>query len=200
MPGVDQIDEFLAVLDERAATVVSAAIVPPVRRMRVLAEVYPPLMHVREEFLERIDLLAHRVTAVIDQDVDPGDLTNQEPQEFAVGLIPDEYPDAFLLELLAGRIDIDPEYACLRAEIVLPHLQRAALIHAYFQQMNIRAPIAREVAVIYLEVMLPLMNEITRVLDEIGFEIVHANTLRFTIYDLRITIQLNRLHPIVNGK
>jgi hypothetical protein len=52
-----------------------------------------------------------------------------------------------------------------------------------------RAPIPGEVAVVNLEVMLSLMDQIPRVFDKVRFEIVHEHPLDllFTIYELRFS-------------
>src|SRR4030095_12554983 len=69
---------------------------------------------------------------------------------------------------------VDAEIARARAEVVAPHLQRPALRHAELDDHRGLAAKAREVPVIDVEVVLPLVDETAGVLVEIPLEVVHV--------------------------
>jgi hypothetical protein len=72
---------------------------------------------------ERRELLAHRVPAVIDDDVDRTEPVGEGAQKGAVLLVPDEDGDPLSLHRLAAWVDVDAEDACPRSEVLTPHLQ-----------------------------------------------------------------------------
>ncbi len=61
MPGMDVINKIFAVLDESAALLMPPAELRPIRRMQVFAQIHTLLINVREELLERVDLLRHGI-------------------------------------------------------------------------------------------------------------------------------------------
>src|SRR5512134_3946245 len=120
-----------------------------------------------------MDLLAHRVAAVVDQHVDRRQGARQRPEEDPVLLVADEDGDARPLELLAGGVDVDAEIPHLAAEVVAPQVDRAALRHAELDQADRLAAETREMAVVDLEVVMPFVEQPAVVLAKEGFQVVH---------------------------
>ena len=77
MPGMDVINKILAVFDESAALLMAPAELRPIGRMQVFAQIQTLLVNVREELLKRVDLLRHGMAAVVNQDINPGNLFRQ---------------------------------------------------------------------------------------------------------------------------
>src|SRR3954470_480660 len=130
MPGVEAVDELLRELEEGARVTVGAAELRHERGMDVLAEVDAVRLHARIELLERGDLLLHPVPAVVDHDVDMRHPGAQLRQEAAVRLAADENRGGLVLEGTALRKHIDTHHAGSGPEVVVPHLQRAAVEHS----------------------------------------------------------------------
>src|SRR5207342_1946479 len=126
----------------------------------------------REQFLERRDLLPHRVAAVVDQDVDLRDALRELAQEAAILLVADVDLHAVLFELLAVRIDVDAMDGGAGAEVILPHAHRAALRHAELDDMRGLAAETGEVAVVDFEVVPPLVDQSIGVGFEETLEVV----------------------------
>lgn len=66
------------------------------------------------------------MAAVVDDDVETGDLLTELGPEVAVGLIADEYFNVVGFKCLAGRVDVDAVDLALGAEVVSPHFEAAA--------------------------------------------------------------------------
>ena len=146
--------------------------------MRVLAEIHTVFVYERKQFLEGSDLLLHPMATIVDEDVYAWNLLSQRTQETPVCLIPNKYLDPVFFQSLAVRIDVDPKHSALRPKIMLPHLQRSALRHAEFDDMNIGAPKPREVPLIDFEIVLPLVNMPARIFREVFFP-VHSLAMSF---------------------
>src|SRR5687768_5747126 len=113
---------------------------------------------IREKLLKCVDLLLHGMTAIIDQDIDPGDLLRQLLQKRSVFLIANEYLHLFIFKLLAMWIDVYPEDACMRSKIMLPHLHRAPVRDAKFHNVDIAASKTGKVSIVNLKIMIPFVN------------------------------------------
>jgi hypothetical protein len=125
------------------------------------------------------------VAAVLDDDVDRAGALAQTAQEVAVLLVADDDIDAVLGERRAARVDVDADDAGLAAEVVLPHLQRAAVVDAELDDGDRLAAVRREVAVVNVEVVQPLVDQAAAVGPEVRLERVglrlrlrHARRLR----------------------
>ena len=140
MPGVDRIDETLAIFDESSSSSKTPAKFLPVRGVEVFAYINSLLVNMWKEHSEGRDLLIHLVTPIVDQNVNSGESLCQMPQEFFIGLVPDENRNLFFLQLLAIGIDIDSIDPGLGTKVAFPHLQGPAVEHPDFQQMNFRSP------------------------------------------------------------
>jgi len=97
----------------------------PIRGVEIFNDVDATGIQEGKENLETRLLLAHRVPAVVDDDVVIFELA----QEGAVGLIPDLDGDALARMYFAHRIDINAGDVGIR-EILRPHLYGAAILHA----------------------------------------------------------------------
>ena len=121
-----------------------------------------------------------------------GSVFASERRKVAVALIADQDVHALLLETPAFGVDVDTVEAHARAEILLPHLQRAALRDAEFEHHR-RAPAERrEVAVVDLEVVHPLVQAPAGVATKEGFEVVHAPAIPGRPGTARIGIETGR--------
>ena len=142
--------------------------------MIVFAEVDPARLQVRIELAQRGDLLDHGVAAVVDDDVDVRELLADAGEERGVGLVADQDGGRVVLELLAARVDVDTDDPCPGAEVVVPHLQRAAVEHADLEHHRLPAAEALEVTVVDLEVVMPLVDQPAAVGEEVLGERVGA--------------------------
>ena len=172
MPGMQPVDEVLAVLDERTAAPTAPAEFIPIRGVQVFAQVHPVRNHQREQCLEGSNLLLHGVPAVVDQDVDGRQRVGQRAQELAIALVANEDLHAGLFEALAVRVDVDAEDLGLGAEVVAPHLHRPALRHPELHDVDRPVAKPREVAVVDLEIVIPLVNQPAGVLVEELLQVV----------------------------
>jgi hypothetical protein len=110
----------------------------------------------REHFLEGHNLLLGQMSAVVDQDVKPGDLPLHLLPESAVGLIANEDPGVIVFESLAILSYIDPVDSAPRAKIFSPHVETAAAIHADFQHVDFFPDEFLKVPMVDVEVVRPL--------------------------------------------
>jgi hypothetical protein len=118
------------------------------------------------------------MTSIVNQDVYPWDLGGEGFQEISVALIADKYFNLLFRHLPAVWIDIHAENFCARTEIIFPHLQRATLKYAKFQEMNIRATKLGEVPVIDFKIMVPFRNRVAGIFIKISFHVVHGFILK----------------------
>ena len=129
--------EVFAVLDKSARLAKAAPISLPIRSVSVFAQINAVRRKMRIKRLESVDLLFHRVPAIVDHNVEAWQLLLQARQEFFVGLIANEDSNLILLELFATGIYIDAKDFRLGTEVILPHLQRAALENANLQETHV---------------------------------------------------------------
>lgn len=111
--------------------------------------------------------------AIVNEDVYPWNPCRQSLEEPPIFLISDEDLDMLFFELLAMRIDVYAEYPALGSKLLLPHLQRAAVGHTDFNNMNVGFSKARKVSIVNVEIVCPLEDFSPSVLREVLFEIVH---------------------------
>src|SRR6266704_1066382 len=162
VPAVEPVDQRLAVFKKGS-----------------FAAIHAVGLDVRVELLERRDLLRHRVSAVVDQDVDMRHAPAHLGKEPAVALVADEYRRGFILEAAAARIDVDAHDAGPRTEIVVPHLQGSSVEDADFHDDRRAAPESGEVPVVDLEVVVPLVYQAPRIVEEVLGERIFPGQLRF---------------------
>src|SRR5262249_42526187 len=155
-----------------------AAILGQEGGVNVLPQVDALRLNVQVQLLERDDLLRHRVPAVVDENVDPGDGVAHLGKEGAVGLVADENGGRRVLELPAARVDVDTDDARPGSEVVMPHLQRSAVESAHLDHHGRAAPEPFEVAMIDLEIMMPLVDEPARIVEEIILQRVRGGAVR----------------------
>src|SRR5258706_9905733 len=106
MPRVHLVDQVLDVLDERAGLPVTAAEPGPVTSVGVFGEPGSAIIELRPHLLERGDLLAHAVAAIVDHYVGLPGLASQGPQERAVSLVPGQDRDLVTAEGRAARVNV----------------------------------------------------------------------------------------------
>ena len=174
MPSIDRVDEILALFDERTFFPVASTVFLPIRRTQVFADVQPIFGNVRKEELKRSVLLRHSMTAVVNENIDPGQLSDERSEEVRIALIPDENSNALSLQMLTVWIDVETIDLGQRTEVVFPHLKGAAMFDANFQEMNFGPTVGREVSVINGKVVCPLVNEPVLWGIEVAFEVIHA--------------------------
>jgi hypothetical protein len=78
--------------------------------------------------------------------------------------------DLALSHLGAPRVDVDSDDPCSRAQVVLPHLQRAALPDAELDQRHLPAAKRREMPVVDVEVVNPFVDQPAGVSPEVNLE------------------------------
>src|SRR5580704_3321715 len=91
MPGMEAVNKVLAVLNKRAWPPAAAIPLRPVRGVEIFANIHPVRVNMMEQLLISGDLLLHGMAAVINQDVYLRNLHRQRFQEFAIGLVANEY-------------------------------------------------------------------------------------------------------------
>ena len=96
------------------------------------------------------------MTAIIHNDVYAGSLCFELVPEVSVGLIADEHPDVIAFIRLARRFDVYAIDVATRAEIRFPHIQAATAVNADFQNVDFAPHERAEMAVVNVEVVLPL--------------------------------------------
>jgi len=141
--------------------------------MRVLTDINPIIRNVMKHFLECSDLLRHGMAAIIDKYVDSGQLLLQFSKEAEVFLVADEDLDLIFLELATPGVNVDTINFCVHSEVVFPHLQRAAMTNANLQNMNVGVPEPRQMIIVGLKVVGPLVNKVTRIIFEVFLEVIH---------------------------
>src|SRR6266705_1992650 len=167
VPAVEPVDQRLAVFEESSFAAMPAAEFRHERGVNVFAEVDAVGLDVGVKLLEGGDLLRHLVSAVVDQDVDMRHAAAHLGKEPAVALVADEYGRGFILEAAAARVDVDPHDAGPRTEIVVPHLQRSSVEDADFHDDRRAAPESGEVPVVDVEVVVPLVYQPPRIVEEV---------------------------------
>ncbi len=110
------------------------------------------------------------MAAVVDDDVDARKAPPHLGEKLPVRLVADQDADAILLERPAARVDVEADDLRARAEVLAPHLQRAAVEHADFQHHRRSAAEGGEVTVVDLEVVVPLLDQPAGIAAEIGLE------------------------------
>src|SRR6266702_377515 len=155
VPAVEPVDQRLAVFEKGSFAAMPAAEFRHERGVNVFAEVDAVGLDVGVKLLEGGDLLRHLVSAVVDQDVDMRHAPAHLGKEPAVALVADEYRRAFILEAAAARIDVD------------------------FHDDRRAAPESGEVPVVDLEVVVPLVYQAPRIVEEVLGEWIFPGKLRF---------------------
>ena len=142
--------------------------------MQVFGQIDAAGFHRRILFFKRDDLLLHGVAAIVDDDVELTILVAQCSMQVSIRLVTDDNLDAGLGHLRADRIDVHANDLCLRAKVMLPHLQRATLVDAEFKQADGAVAISIEVALVNGKVVVPLINKapgiIVEVLEQIAMQ------------------------------
>src|SRR6266581_2048880 len=179
VPAVEPVDQRLAVFEKGSFAAMPAAEFRHERGVNVFAEVDAVGLDVGVKLLEGGDLLRHLVSAVVDQDVDMRHAPAHLGEEPAVALVADEYRRGFILEAAAARIDVDAHDAGPRTEIVVPHLQGSSVEDADFHDDRRAAPESGEVPVVDLEVVVPLVYQAPRIVEEVLGERIFPGQLRF---------------------
>src|SRR6266536_878173 len=179
VPAVEPVDQRLAVFEKGSFAAMPAAEFRHERGVNVFAEIDAVGLDVGVKLLEGGDLLRHLVSAVVDQDVDMRHASAHLGEEPAVALVADEYRRGFILEAAAARIDVDPHDAGPRTEIVVPHLQGSSVEDADFHDDRRAAPESGEVPVVDVEVVVPLVYQAPRIVEEVLGERIFPGQLRF---------------------
>jgi hypothetical protein len=135
--------------------------------MQVLAKIDAVRLDVRIQLLEAGDLLRHSVPAVVDHDVDVRKARAHLAQETAVGLVADHHVDRIGLELATARIEVDADDARAAAEVMAPHFELAAVVDADLDHHRRAAAEGGEMAVIDLEVVVPLVDQPPGIVAEV---------------------------------
>src|SRR5712691_3564184 len=177
--AVEPVDQRLAVFEEGSFAAVPAAEFRHERGVNVFTEVDAIGLDVRVELLERGDLLRHRVSAVVDQDVDRRHASAHLCKELPVALVADEYGRGFILELATAWIDVDADDAGPRTEIPVPHLQGSPVEDPDFHDDRRAAPESGEVLVVDVEVVVPLVYQASRIVEEVFGERIFPGRMRF---------------------
>ena len=118
----------------------------------VFAEIDPAEAEMGEQLLEGNDLVLGDVAAVIDHDVERRDLVAKRPER-SIGLIAHENGGALVLvaPAILGNIDaVDP---AARPEVLFPHAETSAAVHADFQDVDLTSHELGKVAVVDLEIV-----------------------------------------------
>src|SRR6266566_553896 len=97
MPGMNVVNEILAVFNERSTLAIAPAPVGPVGRVQVFAQINSVRFHAGKELLEGVYLLSHGMTAIINQNINQGDGSGEILQKVPILLVPGENPDLLLL-------------------------------------------------------------------------------------------------------
>ena len=126
--------------------------------MHVLAEIDAARLEMVVELAEGDDLLVHGMAAVVDQDVDARHLPAHLGEELRVLLVPDQDGRGRVLELPAARIYVDADDLRAGSEVFVPHLQRAAVGDPDLDDHRAFPAKPLEMAVIDLEVVVPLVD------------------------------------------
>jgi len=142
--------------------------------MEILADVEPRGRQMRVEDFEGIDLLCHRVSTVIDDNVNAWDLILQSAQKALVTLIANQNRGLIVLELPAIRMHVHAKESRFVAKVLLPHLKGPTMIDADFKQMHICAPITGKEAIINVEIVRPFVYEVSRIVLKVLSEIIHT--------------------------
>jgi hypothetical protein len=158
VPGVELVDMLLGVFNEGIRVAVSAAVLTPIAGVQVLSDVDAMAIDGREQFLETDHQVFHAMPTVIDQHVDTSAMRAQLTEEAAIGLAADQDFAAGFQNIGAFGIDIDPDDARLRAQVLTPQLQRAAVKHADFDQGDGLSAKALQMAMVDVEVMQPFVD------------------------------------------
>jgi hypothetical protein len=117
------IDKFLRIFNESTLSAKTTSVFGPIASVEVFNEKYPTLDDAWPQLLKSGYLLTHCVAAILDEHVDAPDLTRKRAQKTAVLLIAD--PNLYLRfsERCALWINVHANYAGMRTEVMLPHLQ-----------------------------------------------------------------------------
>jgi len=170
MPRVLLIHQRLRVLNEGARVPVAAPLFRPVTGMQVLDQEDSAVPYRRPHLLEGGDLLGHGVTTVLDQYIDRADLLAQSAKERPILLVTKDDLDAGAGHARAAGIDVDTNDPGVRAEIVPPHLQRAALINTKLDHGHRPIPVRRKVPMVDVEIVDPLVDQRAGIVAEVFLE------------------------------
>ena len=110
---------------------------------------------VGQRFFQGGDLLGGRMTTVVDDDVESGDVPADLRPEASIGLIAYEDANAFAFIRFAGGLDVYTIDIRPRAEVVLPHAETAAAKNADFQDVRLAVTKLGEMTVINFEIVTP---------------------------------------------
>ena len=182
MPGMYVIDEILAVLNERAASSITPSKITPVRCVKILANIKAGRSKMGIENFKGVDLLLHDMSAIVNDNVKTGQLLYQPVKEVPVSLVSNKNRSLFVFKVLAVRIDVDAKEFGRWSKVVFPHLEGTTVRHTYLQDMNICSSPLREITIVNIEIMGPLVDEIARVVVEVALKVIHTReTIRFRI-------------------
>lgn len=124
--------------------------------MNILADIDTAGPQARQKLLKSGDLVLGKVAAVVDDDINSGNLLLEASPELPVALIANEYLYGVAFIIFAGWFNINAEDLAARPEIIPPHFQAAAAINPDLQDADGFAFKPAEMPVINVEVMVPL--------------------------------------------
>lgn len=153
----------------------SATVLRPIAGVHVFHDHDTALGHGGEEFLSGRNLLFHAVTAVVDDDVDDTEFRTKLLQKPSIGLITDPDIETQLAQLGCPGIDVNPNDAGAAAEVFLPHLHRPAVVNAKFDHHNGTVSELRQVSVVNIEIVRPLVYQLIACAHRVFFKRAHRN-------------------------
>jgi hypothetical protein len=115
----------------------------------------------RQQLLDRYQLLNRFMAAIVDYDVDTRYLRLQALQEISISLVADEHRYPIVLVNSTGVLNIHSINMTLFAKIFPPHLKAAATINADLEYVHLLSSELLKMAVIDIEIVIPLKNTVT---------------------------------------
>jgi hypothetical protein len=132
VPTVHTVNQILRKLDKAFLGPKASSKAWPITGMGVFNHIEATVRKPRLQRVEAGYLLVHLIATIINNDVKRAMFGGDILQKYSVGLIADFNSKPWHLKRFAGRINIKKGQPTLRPEIVLPHLDGAALPDANF--------------------------------------------------------------------
>ncbi|MFN8856304.1 MAG: hypothetical protein ACK50P_12115 [Planctomycetaceae bacterium] len=143
MPRTEELNHRLGILDKRPPSACPASIFLPVRSVQVLAQVDTAGGSVREQVIERMNLLA------------------EVAQKTPIGPVGHRKRESLRGAFAAVRIDVHDLDGGRGTEIVPPHPQRPSLRDANFHHVHMPATKPLVVPMVDVKVVMPLAKRVT---------------------------------------
>ena len=162
---VHLIDQSLNVIEKRLVSLLTE--LGRKRCMNVLAYVHAIDSEEREERLEGHDLVGPTVAAIINDDVKRSFLGVRNREKYGrIALIADGNSGVESRKIRATGIDVQAMYISLGTEVATPDLERPPVLDPDLEETDRQAAVSRQMAVVDLEVVVPLVRHEIAVLVE----------------------------------